>query len=81
MVRASFIMQQILSDISNSTMPGVTESVCKEIYHYCHENLEERGRPVAVLAVDKLPLTPMGKIDYRALDKEYGKYEYTKWKP
>jgi acyl-coenzyme A synthetase/AMP-(fatty) acid ligase len=62
-------------------MPGVTESVCKEIYHYCHENLEERGRPVAVLAVDKLPLTPMGKIDYRALDKEYGKYEYTKWKP
>ena len=59
-------------------MPGVAKSACKEIYDYCHENLEERGRPVAVLAVDKLPLTPMGKIDYRALEKEYGKYQYTK---
>lgn len=60
-------------------MPGVPESTCKDIYNYCHENMEERGRPVAVLAVEKLPLTPMGKIDYRTLEKEYGKYEYTKW--
>ena len=62
-------------------MPGVPKSTCKEIYDYCHENMEERGRPVAVLAVEKLPLTPMGKIDYRALEKEYGNYQYTKWDP
>ena len=62
-------------------MPGVPESTCKEIYDYCHENMEERGRPVAVLAIEKLPLTPMGKIDYRTLEKEYGNYAYTKWNP
>ena len=60
-------------------MPGVPESTCKDIYNYCHENMEERGRPVAVLAVEKLPLTPMGKIDNRALEKEYRNYDYTKW--
>lgn len=62
-------------------MPGVSAAACKKIYDDCHEQLEERGRPVAVLAVEKLPLTPMGKIDYRALEKEYGKYQYTKWDP
>ena len=60
-------------------MPGVPESTCKDIYNYCHENMEERGRPVAVLVVEKLPLTPMGKIDNRALEKEYRNYDYTKW--
>ena len=60
-------------------MPGVPATACKEIYDYCHENMEERGRPVAVLAVEKLPLTPMGKIDNRVLEKEYGEYDYTKW--
>ena len=59
-------------------MPGVdAEAACREIFTYCDKNVEERGKPVAVLSVDKLPLTGMGKIDYRALEKVYQKYDYT----
>ena len=39
--------------------------------------MEERGKPVAVLDVEKLPLTGMGKIDYRTLEKQYAEYDYT----
>ena len=44
----------------------------------CQEQLEERGRPVAVVCVDEVPLTAMGKNDYRALEKEY-KYSFAFW--
>ncbi|MBQ7345658.1 MAG: acyl--CoA ligase [Oscillospiraceae bacterium] len=60
-------------------MDGVDPSVCREIYRFCHEELEERGRPVAVLAVDELPLTPMGKIDIRALEEQYKRFDYLAW--
>lgn len=60
-------------------MPGVdAEKECAEIFAFCEENVEERGKPVAVLAVDKLPLTGMGKIDYRTLEKQYATFDYTK---
>lgn len=63
-------------------MPDVdAKEACKEIFEYCQQNAEERGRPVAVLAVEELPLTPMGKIDYRALEAEYVRYDYMAWRP
>jgi len=63
-------------------MPGVeAEDACKEIFDFCDQNVEERGKPVAVLAVKELPLTGMGKIDYRALEKEYAKFDYRCWEP
>ena len=63
-------------------MPGVdAAAACGEIFAFCDQNVEERGKPVAVLPVDKLPLTGMGKIDYRKLEKEYAKFDYTNWKP
>lgn len=55
--------------------------VCKEIFDFCEANVEERGKPVAILAVDEIPLTGMGKNDYRALEKEYADYDYTTWTP
>jgi len=59
-------------------MPGVdTDKECAEIFAFCEEQVEERGKPVAVLAVEKLPLTGMGKIDYRTLEKQYAEYDYT----
>ncbi len=62
-------------------MPDVDRAAaCGEIFAFCDQNVEERGKPVAVLAVEKLPLTGMGKIDYRALEKEYAQFDYTGWK-
>ena len=55
------------------------KAVCAEIYDYCQKNVEERGQPVAVVAVKDLPLTGMGKVDYRALEKEYAGFDYKSW--
>ena len=55
------------------------EEICREIYRMCQEHLEERGRPVAVVCVDEVPLTAMGKNDYRALEKEYKYFDYVAW--
>ena len=65
------------------TVAGVSEEqreeLCREIYHLCQEQLEERGRPVAVVGVDEVPLTAMGKNDYRKLEKEYKYFDYLAW--
>ena len=55
------------------------DEICREIYHKCQEQLEERGRPVAVVCVDEVPLTAMGKNDYRALEKDYKFFDYVAW--
>ena len=54
-------------------------AVCKRIFDHCNENAEERGRPVAVVAVEKLPLTPMGKVDNKKLEAEYKDFDYLAW--
>lgn len=54
-------------------------AVCKRIYDYCNQHAEERGRPVAVVPVDFLPLTPMGKVDNKKLEAEYKNFDYLSW--
>ena len=56
------------------------DALCKEIYHECLDKLEERGKPVAVLALDNIPMTGSGKNDYVTLEKKYKNFDYTKWK-
>jgi long-chain acyl-CoA synthetase len=56
-----------------------TDAECREIFKLCDENVEERGKPVAVIAIDKIPLTPFGKNDYRTLEEQYKKYDYKSW--
>lgn len=55
------------------------QEVCRSLFAYCSANAEERGRPVAVVAVDKLPLTPMGKVDNKKLEAEYKSFDYLAW--
>ena len=52
---------------------------CSDIFKQCEREVEERGKPVAVVAVDVMPLTPMGKNDYRAIGKTYKDYDYKSW--
>jgi len=52
---------------------------CHEIFEYCDANVEERGKPVAVIAVEEIPLTGMGKNDDRTLEKAYAEYDYAAW--
>ena len=55
------------------------DAIAKEIYNSCQEHLEQRGRPVAVMCVDEVPLTAMGKNDYRKLEREYKYFDYLAW--
>ena len=55
------------------------EAVCREIFDICNTQLEERGRPVGVIAVDDIPLTGMGKNDYRELEKTFRNFDYVEW--
>lgn len=55
------------------------DEICRDIYKKCHEQLEQRGRPVAVVCIDEIPLTGMGKNDYRALEKQFKYFDYITW--
>ena len=55
------------------------DEICREIYVKCQEQLEQRGKPVAVVCIDEIPLTAMGKNDYRKLEKEYKYFDYLAW--
>lgn len=52
-------------------------AVCKDIFNICDSQLEERGKPVGIVCVDEIPLTGMGKNDYRKLEKFYADFDYT----
>ncbi|MBQ8056835.1 MAG: acyl--CoA ligase [Ruminococcus sp.] len=63
-------------------VPGVDkDTACADIFRYCDEQIEERGKPVAVIAVDEIPLTGMGKNDAKALESLYADFDYTLWSP
>ena len=55
------------------------DEICREIYNRCQKELEQRGKPVAVVCIDEIPLTAMGKNDYRKLEKEYKYFDYLAW--
>lgn len=62
--------------VAVTLIEGDRKDLCQKIYDLCQEKLEERGRPVGVIALDEIPLTSTGKNDYRTLEKQYGSFDY-----
>lgn len=46
------------------------KKVKADLFELCKKELPEYARPVDFVFIDKMPLTPIGKVDYRALEKE-----------
>lgn len=42
----------------------------KELFDFCQKELPEYAQPVDFIFIEKMPLTPIGKVDYRTLEKE-----------
>ena len=55
------------------------EAACREIWEDVYERCEERGKPVALLAVDEIPMTGSFKNDAAKLENEYRDFDYTQW--
>ena len=49
-----------------------TNRVKKELMQMCRDKLPEYVQPADFMFVSELPLTPIGKVDYRALEKQAG---------
>lgn len=54
-------------------------AACKEIYEDVMARCEERGKPVALLTVDEIPLTGSLKNDSVRLGQKYETFDYTAW--
>lgn len=49
---------------------GKEKVVEKKLREYCKKEFPEYAQPVRYVFCKSLPLTPIGKVDYRALEKE-----------
>ncbi len=56
--------------VMNQGVIDPKDSIADEIMDLCKEDLAERAVPDKIVFVDELPLTSLGKVDYRALEKE-----------
>lgn len=57
-----FVVLKEETEVSNYT-------VLSELKELCHINLPEYAQPIDYRIIHKLPLTPIGKVDYRELEK------------
>ena len=55
------------------------DETCRKLYQKCMDQMEERGKPVAIVPVSEIPLTGAGKNDYRALEEEFKGFDYVAW--
>ncbi len=75
-IKAISIVGRENKDIFNDLIAFVTlesktteEDAIKALTQYAIEKLESYERPIKYIVKDKLPVTTIGKIDYRALEK------------
>ena len=50
--------------------------IVRELQQICKEELPEYVQPVGYKFISEMPLTPVGKIDYRKLEEEISPRDY-----
>ena len=50
--------------------------IVRELQQICKEELPEYVQPVGYKFLDELPLTPIGKVDYRKLEEQITSRDY-----
>lgn len=70
----------VILELIDTVNPDNVSDICKSIYEESFRTFEERGRPVAVIAIEKLPLTGSGKNDFLTLENEYRNFDYLSWR-
>ena len=48
---------------------AATDKLIDDVDCFCKERMPERDRAMAYRIIDEMPMTPVGKVDYRALEK------------
>ncbi|MBQ3022729.1 MAG: hypothetical protein IJD91_05365 [Clostridia bacterium] len=58
----SYVVYAVLNDDADAKI------VKAELIELCEKELPEYVQPVDFVFIDKMPLTPIGKVDYRSLE-------------
>ena len=63
---------QALTGYLEARLPAYLE----ELRQLCAEELPEYVQPVGYKFIDSMPMTPIGKFDYRKLEEEITSHDY-----
>ena len=59
-----------------AAVSGKKRQILKELRQMCAEELPEYVQPVGYKFIDSMPMTPVGKFDYRKLEEEISSRDY-----
>lgn len=56
--------------VKSKNSDNADDSLKADLINMCQKELPEYVQPIDIVFIDTLPLTPIGKVDYRALEKQ-----------
>ena len=66
----------VLTQEAASASPSKRKQIIRELRQMCAEELPEYVQPVGYKIIPEMPLTPVGKFDYRKLEEEITPRDY-----
>ena len=66
----------VLTQEAASAFPSKRKQIIRELRQMCAEGLPEYVQPVGYKIIPEMPLTPVGKFDYRKLEEEITPRDY-----